>query len=345
MRSWLILLCITAQTSALAYMIFGRESVIADGQRIYIATAPIDPRDPFRGDFVRLRYPMNSLLSAPNRWLPDDTIPAKGDKVYAVLKPLPDGLHELDYFTNQPPTDALFIRGRRAGGRFIGRIDSLDINFGVEQLYVQQDSGKIIENKRGIRGGMQTAMEVEIAINDAGTAVLTNYRWAKLGIQLELTDQFRQIATQTANQKNNNEQPNPASSPSILVTIQNVSDESVTLNNPGDNCGFHIEPADKATSKYIESENVCTNVSETKPLVLNPEETHIIEIRLQDPRWYITHTENGQSESTDLRTIMDTSTQFRIVYRGPKNPNQDSPVGLWPGNLVSQAFSVRGRID
>ena len=43
-------------------MVFGREMVVQRGTKIGFATAPLDPRDPFRGDYVRLRYPLNALV-------------------------------------------------------------------------------------------------------------------------------------------------------------------------------------------------------------------------------------------------------------------------------------------
>ncbi len=100
MRSWIIAACIAGQLAVLAYMVFGREMVIQRGTKISIATAPIDPRDPFRGDFVRLRYPLNALSHAPVRWQPADYQPRKGDKMYAVLEQRPGGLYDVAYFSN-----------------------------------------------------------------------------------------------------------------------------------------------------------------------------------------------------------------------------------------------------
>ena len=61
MRRILILACIAAQALVLGVMAGEREFILITGERIRLRTAPIDPRDPFRGDFVRLRYEISSV--------------------------------------------------------------------------------------------------------------------------------------------------------------------------------------------------------------------------------------------------------------------------------------------
>ena len=172
MRSWIIAVCIAAQIAVLAYMVFGREMVIQRGVKISIATAPIDPRDPFRGDFVRLRYPLNALSHAPVRWQPADYQPRKGDKMYAVLEKRPGGLYDVAYFSNLPPaaeTKSLYLRGRIQRPVSRNGRNQVDVNYGIEQLFVEQGSGLDIEERRGIRGGMQNAMHARIAIGPWGS--------------------------------------------------------------------------------------------------------------------------------------------------------------------------------
>ena len=192
MRSWIIALCIAAQLGVLAFMVYGRESVISKGYPIQIVTAPIDPRDPFRGDFVRLSYPLNQISHAPVRWQPADYSPAHGDKVYAIMKQVTDQLYDVDYYTNiAPDTDEIFMRGRLVKPHSVRGATSGRIKFGIEQLFVQQDDGTAIENRQGVRGGMQNAMHVNVALGGSGTAVLTGYEWSSLAIGLELTEAFQ----------------------------------------------------------------------------------------------------------------------------------------------------------
>lgn len=351
MRSALILLCVALQLGVLGHMVYGRESVVADGQRIYMATAPIDPRDPFRGDFVRLRYPANNINSAPGQWSSSDKALEKGDVVYALLEQKPSGLYEAVLFTDTPPESGLYIRGRSTsvGSAITGRSQPR-IRFGIEQLFVQQGGGIAIEKKRGIRGGLQTAIEVEIAVGKNGTAILTDYRWSDLGIQIELTDNFRlraadaeqrvQSASGDDLRTDNNQ---------LILSIQNVSENPITLNNPGDNCGFRLEPANR-NSSYSEAANSCTDLNLLAPLTLAPEQKHLVEIDLANPRWFVEFNDNDSVTTGDLRTFNSTQ-MVRIVYRGaqailPLNSSADSAHHeFWRGDLLSQGFNARGRID
>jgi len=344
MRSVLILLCIALQLAVLGYMIYGRESVVSGGQRIYMATAPIDPRDPFRGDFVRLRYPVNNINSAPVQWSEPDKVIKKGDVIYALLEKKPSGLYEAVLFTDTRPKSGLFIRGRSSlrpfatGGNWLS-----GVRFGIEQLFVEQGSGLAIEEKRGIRGGLQTAMEVEIAVNSKGTAVLTDYRWSDLAIQIELTQNFR---TRTAAQS---DQTTTDLNHHITLSVQNVSEDTVTLNNPGDNCGFRLEPADRE-SRYSEASNSCADLKSVAPLTLEPGQMHNIEIDLTDPRWFMNYSAKNTVTTGDLRTF-ESNEMIRIVYRGagstlpPSSSTDNENPKFWSGDLLSQGFNARGRVD
>ena len=61
MRRKLVLLFVVAQVLVLAFMAGKREFIVHAGERIHLRTAPVDPRDLFRGDFVRLNYEVSSV--------------------------------------------------------------------------------------------------------------------------------------------------------------------------------------------------------------------------------------------------------------------------------------------
>ena len=64
MRKKLIIAAATLQVLVLAYMAGEREWVRQTGQNIFLRTAPIDPRDAMRGDYVRLNYAISSVPSS-----------------------------------------------------------------------------------------------------------------------------------------------------------------------------------------------------------------------------------------------------------------------------------------
>ena len=73
---------IALQAGVLTYMAGHREYIRAYGNEVWLPTAPIDPRDPFRGDFVRLRYGINNAPAPDDRTAEEVR---KGEVVYAKL--------------------------------------------------------------------------------------------------------------------------------------------------------------------------------------------------------------------------------------------------------------------
>ena len=112
-RRWL-LLAIAAQLLVLAWMGAEREWIFRTGQVAYLRTAPIDPRDLFRGDFVRLRYDVNSV----RREHLDPAIAPPGrerkrhEVVYTRLQPAGEGVYEAAGTSPARPAEGLFLRGR-----------------------------------------------------------------------------------------------------------------------------------------------------------------------------------------------------------------------------------------
>jgi uncharacterized membrane-anchored protein len=56
MKRWLPVAVVVMQVAMLGFMAGEREWIAKMGTRISLRTAPIDPRDPMRGDYVRLDY-------------------------------------------------------------------------------------------------------------------------------------------------------------------------------------------------------------------------------------------------------------------------------------------------
>ena len=71
-----IMLVVAVQVAALAAVAIKREWIHGNGETVYLRTAPVDPRDLFRGDYVQLDYeigqPETALL--PPAWQNPETL-------------------------------------------------------------------------------------------------------------------------------------------------------------------------------------------------------------------------------------------------------------------------------
>jgi len=350
MRRYFILLAIVAQLAALAYMAGKREVILATGQQIYLRTAPIDPRDPFRGDFVRLTYPLNAVYSKQIRGNVIDHLDDKGYQVYAVLKLAENDLYVMDFLTDQQSQDQITIKGQITNDRRWGRgRGAANVKYGLEQLFVEQGAGLKIERIRGTRSRIQVPMEVQVAIGGDGTAVLRDFRWSELGMQLEMLRMNRPNRGNNANTGQN--QAITTLSPKVKVSLKNVSDAALVIVDWGEHCGFKLVPVRWAMQTYTPVDTTCNPRPLAKQafISLEPDQSYQAEMDLSKPRWHMLIKNNKGVTSAGEIGIDNNSDMFRIVYQSPK-PSQFSQVtvaiqNIWQGQMPSRAFNARGRID
>ncbi len=336
-RSQLVLLCVLAQLLVLGAMAGKRELIRATGQEVYLRTAPIDPRDPFRGDFVRLEYPFSNVAPAEQRGTLAQHRDQKGHLVYAVLAPEARGLYRLDYLTDQQPASGVYLRGRLGQHWRAGQAGAVHVRYGIEQLFVEQGKGLAIEEKRGRRGQLQVPMEVQVALGGDGTAVIKGYRWSALGIQLEVLRFNRR--------GRNNELLNPDEplSPRVRVTLENVSEGPLRVADPADPCAFRLEAVRWAPGTYDPAQVCATAQADGRMLAAG--ERIQVEIDLSEPRWHLRT--DGRDDALEMGALPN-PVQFRLIYRSRfdgAGEGQDGDAARWEGELSTQAFNALGQWD
>src|SRR5689334_13807598 len=89
-RNTLLSLAIVAlaQTAALAYMVADRVHLLNSVLSLPLPILPVDPRDLFRGEYVRLGYPVSTV---PVRLL-EGSPPRGNSPFYVVLEKSPGGI-------------------------------------------------------------------------------------------------------------------------------------------------------------------------------------------------------------------------------------------------------------
>jgi uncharacterized membrane-anchored protein len=108
MRSKFILL-VLLQVVLLLGIVAYRQYWVATGEKILLKTAPVDPRDIFRGDYINLRYEISMLdlgkLGVKERF-------KEREKVYVILERNPDGTFDATSASRELPAGKKFIQGR-----------------------------------------------------------------------------------------------------------------------------------------------------------------------------------------------------------------------------------------
>jgi len=335
----LLILAVVAQPLVLLWMAGEREWIARTGQVVYLRTAPVDPRDLFRGDFVRLQYEINSV---PDTDI-DTTlrVPAaqrrRHEVVYTRLKPAGEGVYDAAGTSAERPADGLFLRGRTENGWRLGwrTANHLFVKYGIEQLYVEQGGGRAIEKRRGRRNELQVPMEVEVAVGAGGTAVIRGYRWSRLGMKLE-------VLRRPARRLRNAPPPEGPLSPKLRVTLANVSDAPLSVADAGEHCAFHLVSVAWAPKTYPPASRACDDPAPAaQAITLAPGETYSAELDLSEPRWHIL-ADGKPLEIGELRGVA----QFRIEYRTLETvPPAAAAAPLWRGRMASQSFNASGIVD
>jgi uncharacterized membrane-anchored protein len=141
--------------------------IAASGQTITLKTAPVDPRDLFQGDYVRLHYEISEI---DTRSVRNDLRENESDlDVYVLLERKANPWHEaVGVFRERPlpRENQAVLRGRLLYVDEKSRMVSID--YGLGRYYVPENTGREWEQK--------TDLLVDLKVTDSGEAIIERLR-------------------------------------------------------------------------------------------------------------------------------------------------------------------------
>lgn len=330
----LVIAAVIFQLLALVGMIAQREYIWHTGKEIYLQTAPIDPRDIFRGDYVRLDYMFLTVPYEKTKNLVEADI-KKGQRVYAVLKQSANDVYSFDYLTGKKPSEGVFIAGRINQRRYQSN-QIIRVKYGIEKYFLEQDTGLELEKERGGRNDYQRPMEIKVAVSNSGTALIKGFRWSPLSMKLTVQRQ--------ENNRNRNRNDPPVS-PILNLGLKNASEHPIAILNTDNQCMFRLKTDERRMTSTIITNNIeCKQVvpNSSDAIVLAPDEEFVTQIDLNQSRWYVTK----DDKEDHIAAIDQRAQMYRINYDTKDYADLQKEIpNLWLGKLPSRAFNSRGRID
>lgn len=149
------------QTLILGTIIQSRASILKDGAEVVLKTAPVDPRDFLRGDYVVLNYDISSV---PVQTVSGGIPVEPGERTLWVrLKKQEDGfwtVTESSFRELPPQQDTVILRSLPFYSGALAAGDSMRVEYGIERYYVPEGEGKPIEEARN---GGNVAIAVRIS--------------------------------------------------------------------------------------------------------------------------------------------------------------------------------------
>jgi uncharacterized membrane-anchored protein len=325
---------VALQLLVLLFMIVEREQVIHFGKTVYLRTRPVDPIDPFRGQYVRLSYDFNRipsnacrdgllaiLTSATNY---QQRAEWKDHRIYAVFSSTPDGFLDFQYATDLPPGTGIYLRGR---------IDQaspahLQARFGVEAFFVQQGQGQVIEAQRSRADRIRIPLNMEAALGPNGIAVLKGYQWAPLGLGITIT------AT--------NAQRRPTA---LTLAFLNNSSKPLAILDQGNGHPCRLVSQQQDWGNSLNSARwvgeiqprVHPSIRDEEVILLQPQASHTVKVDLLNPEWYVVAGTNPPQSLANLNLPAGFRFEYDFSPTSPVPPVKNANA-LWRGKLISSAF-------
>ncbi|HLD99499.1 MAG TPA: GDYXXLXY domain-containing protein [Bdellovibrionota bacterium] len=331
MKKLWIASAIGLQIAVLLGMAAEREYIRETGRIVFLQTLPVDPRDYFRGDYVRLNYEFSQVNKESAHEAFGSEPVKKGTRIYAVLAQNPEGVAEVVRIAKKKPENGLFIAGRisHPWGLRHG-FNEMNVLYGIESYYVQQGRGKTIEEKMS-PGPIRHSLEVEVALGKNGTAVLRGHRWGPFATELKILESAAPVSA--GRPVESNTVRSGRLSPKLRFSIVNVGSEPRALVIPPDLCSLRLVAIRYDGEKVFGPPGECKTGPEDVHL-LAPSERKDIEIDLAESRWHVPGAGGQKAEIG----ASDRLQRYRILYR--------SPIGaVWQGKLASQPFMPATLID
>jgi uncharacterized membrane-anchored protein len=165
----------------LAGMIVGHAWPLWTGQGAILRVVPVDPRDMFRGEYVRLSTPASTLHVDPEGraqrggavtvrpvgdWWPEgyqdsSSRALRGRVVYVQLERGADGVEYRPVTISRSAVrGALNLKGRV---QWHSDARTLRVDYGIDRFFMQEGTAKPVEE--AVRGGRVVQMDVAIARN------------------------------------------------------------------------------------------------------------------------------------------------------------------------------------
>lgn len=140
-----------AQIAFLSWIIAGRAAILRNGQEVLLKVEPVDPRDLFKGDYVRLGYEIRDVPARLIENAPQGTFRLVEGPIFLRLAKDDDGFWRTRAafmgapFTTPAAVGEVDIRGHMNGGWDIDQSGSITVDFDIDRFYVPEGDGRQIE--------------------------------------------------------------------------------------------------------------------------------------------------------------------------------------------------------
>jgi uncharacterized membrane-anchored protein len=155
------------QTAVLAWMVIDRTRLLKTGQEVVLPILPVDPRDLFRGQYVRLGYDISNVPIA----LLEGPRPTPTGVLYVTIAQQSDGTWKPVRLSGSKPQTVgdkqVVLKGRPAFRFPRENATAVFVRYGIERFFVPEGEGPRLEDM-----ARDKKLSVLLAVDGSGTAAI-----------------------------------------------------------------------------------------------------------------------------------------------------------------------------
>lgn len=166
MKRFALYIIIAVQIILLLAIVGKYQYMAATGMPVTLRTSPVDPTDPFYGEYVTLRYEVNEL---DRQQVKDQlTVDDQGNTVYVLVERSKHPWYDAAGVYRERPAAAANQAVLRGRVQYIDQ-DRVYLTYGWERYYVPENTGRAIEQKENLL--------VDLRVMGSGEAIIERIRW------------------------------------------------------------------------------------------------------------------------------------------------------------------------
>lgn len=137
------IIAIAVQVGIIFFIIFFKLLVLAGGEEVLLKIRPVDPRDPFRGDYITFQYDISRIKGNSFYSLGSQEKIKYGDKIYIPLAKKGNYWIKDGSVSKDKPNAGIFIKGAIKDIKWGENLpEEIFISYGIEEYFIPENSGR-----------------------------------------------------------------------------------------------------------------------------------------------------------------------------------------------------------
>lgn len=137
------IIAIGVQVGIIFFIIFFKLLILAGGEEVILKIRPVDPRDPFRGDYITFQYDISRIKENSFYSLGSREKIKYGDKIYIPLAKKGNYWIKNGNVIKDKPNAGIFIKGAIKDIKWKGDLpEEIFVSYGIEEYFIPENSGR-----------------------------------------------------------------------------------------------------------------------------------------------------------------------------------------------------------